>query len=150
MIVKGQKMQKEYLWDFAVDGGATGALSLQGTTPDGDAMPEGFHVEKVTISVETAVTSGGTPTITVGPTVDSDGYLADVFALVGTAPVVVRSGEVAGALLWDDTNDHEITYRVGSAANTKDVVLQIGTAALTAGKIRVLVEGTLPSARAAM
>lgn len=146
MFVKAEKVSREYLYDFAVDGGAVSAISLSPVDPNG-VLPEGFLVEKVTVVCETPLASGGTPTVTVGPSVDSDGYLVDIYALMGSAGAVVRNGEVAGALLWDDTNDHEITYRVGAAANTKDLVLQVGTAALTAGKLRVVVEGVYPSSR---
>ena len=146
MFVKNKKMVREYMYDFAKQGGAVSAITLEQLDPN-SVLPEGFLVEKVTVLCETPLASGGTPTVTVGPAVDSDGYLADIYALMGVAGAVVRSGEVAGALLWDDTNDHEITYRVGSAANTKDVVIQVGTAALTAGKLRVIVEGVYPSSR---
>lgn len=144
MFVKKKKVVREYMYDFAEQGGAVGAIALGKLDPNG-VLPEGFVVEKVTVVCETALASAGAATVTVGPSVDSDGYLADIFALMNASGAIVRSGEVAGALVWDDTNDHEISYRVGSAANTQDVVMQIGTAALTAGKLRVIVEGMFPS-----
>lgn len=139
---RGSLHSQVYEWDFAKDGGAVGQIALR--PRPGDAMQEGLIVKEIRIVEKTSVTSGGTPTITFGPSVDADGYLADVFALLGSAPTVVRSGEVAGALLWDDTNDHEINYRIGSAANTQDLVMDVGTAALTAGAIELHVESYMP------
>lgn len=147
-IAKGKKHTLEFMYDFAENGGAVSSISL--VTADVNsiaALPEGFLVEGVEVITETTITSAGTPTITVGPTADVDGYLADIFGVAATAGAVVRSGEVAGALLWDDTNDHEISYRVTGTANTQDIVVAIGTAAVTAGKFRVLVHGYMPSAR---
>lgn len=147
MNPKGKKLVKEYVWDFAEDGGATGAIILKAASPGGDLLPEGFLVEQVTILTETLMASTGTPTVTFGPSASALGYLADVWAVASGANSVVRSGEVAGALLWDDTNDHEISYRVTSTANTQDVVMTVGTETLTAGKVKVVVEGIVPSAK---
>lgn len=146
MIQKGVKHKYEFQYDFSLDGGAVSNIDMTNVHPVGSTLPEGFLVEMVSVVVETAATSAGTPTVTVGPDVDSDGYLADIWAvLAGAAGSIVRNGEVAGALLWDDTNDHEITYRVAAAANTKNVTIEIGTAAITAGKFKVIVEGYIPT-----
>ena len=123
-----------YDYDFAVDGGAVGAISLSSNL---NRLVEGLIVKEIMLVVKTAVTSGGTPTITLGNTADPDGYMADIFSFVGSAPAVVNSGSVAGDLIWDDTNDHAIHYRISSATNTQDLVLTVGTAALTAGKFEI-------------
>jgi len=146
MFRKLEKVSREYLYDFAVQGGAVGAITLVPVGPNTAALPEGFLVEMVTVVAEEALVAAG-GTVTCGPSVDSDGYLVDMVAALGTIGNVVRSGQSAGALLWDNTNDAEITYRVGSAANTQDVVLQVGTAAITAGKLRVRVDGVFPTSR---
>ena len=142
MYIKGEKQSKEFLYDFAVQGGATGDIELNGCDPNGDSLPEGFIIEQVMIKTDTAFASTGSPTLTVGNGADRDGFLADTYAGASAANSVVRSGEVAGALLWDDTNDHEINYRVGST--NQGVSISIGTAPVTAGKLRVIVEGYLP------
>lgn len=147
MYPKSQKLIKEFVYDFSVLGGATGNISLIAADPNGNLLPEGFIIEQVMVKTDTALTSGGTPTITVGNTGDADGYLVDIYAAASAVNSVVRSGEVAGALLWDDTNDHEINYRVNGTAANQDVIIAIGTAAVTAGKFRVIVEGQIPSSR---
>jgi hypothetical protein len=139
-IKKNEYLKKEYLYDFAVDGGATGKITLKACDPNGNALPEGFCVSKAVAVVETAITPTG-GTVTFGPSASVAGYLGDIVSGFNAQNSIVRSGEVAGALLWDDTNDHEIDYRIGSAANTQDVTMSIGTSALTAGKIRFIVEG---------
>lgn len=124
----------KYDYDFAAQGGAVSTISL---AADVNGLEENVIVKDVYVIVKTALTSGGSATVTLGNTADPDGYLADIFALAGTDNAVINSGAVAGALIWDDTNDHGIHYRVTSAANTQDLVLDIGTAALTAGKLEI-------------
>lgn len=143
-IRKNELIKKEYVYDFSVDGGATGAITLRACDPNGNALPEGFIVEKVQAYVETALSPTG-GTVTFGNSGSASGYMADIVAGFNAINSVVRSGEVAGSLLWDDSNDHEISYRIGSAANTQSVVMTIGTEALTAGKIRFTVEGSQPT-----
>lgn len=123
-----------YDYDFASEGGAVSAIALSANI---NGLEEGVIVKEVMCIVKTAMTSGGSPTITLGNTADPDGYMADIAALVGTAPAVVNSSQVAGDLIWDDTNDHGINYRVSSTANTQDLLMTVGTAALTAGKFEI-------------
>jgi hypothetical protein len=126
----------EYSYDFAEQGGAIGTLSLPAKPSFADLEGD-IIVCKAEIYVEEAVTSGGTPTITIGDGTDADGYFTDVYSLVGSANAVVRSGSVAGALVWDDTNDHDVSHYIGSADADKAVEMTIGSAALTAGKLRI-------------
>jgi len=135
---KGKLHVNKYEWDFAVDGGATSAIAFRNL--GNNALVAGLVVKRMWLVANTAVTSEGTPTLTIGNTADADGYFADIFALVTTsAKLAVQQGEVAGALIWDDTNDHALDYKLG-AANTLDLNLTIGTAAATAGKITLYVE----------
>lgn len=125
----------KYTYDFARDGGAVSTISL---TADINALEENIVIEEVQVQVKTALASGGSPTVTLGNTTDADGYLADFYALAGTANAVINSGSVAGDLIYDDVNDHRIHYRIDSTAANQDLVLDIGTAALTAGKMEIL------------
>lgn len=134
---RNEEFLLRYDYDFAVHGGAVGAITL---TANKNPIREGLIVKGVYIIEKTAVTSGGTPTMTIGNTTDVDGYFADIFALVGTAGTVINSGSVAGALLWDDTNDHAIYYAVDSTAANQNLLLTVGTAALTAGKLEVYLQ----------
>lgn len=125
----------KYDYDFAKDGGAISSIPLRA---DVNALGEGVIVKEVMLVVQTALTSGGTPTVTLGNTTDVDGYMADIWALAEAADnAVINSGAVAGALIWDDANDHAIHYRIDGTAANQNLLLTVGTAALTAGKIEV-------------
>lgn len=141
-VIKGQMTMFKYTYDFGRDGGAVSDISL---TADVNAMPVGFIVKDVSVVVDTQLTSGGTPTITVGNSADRDGYLIDIYAELGAAGTGVHASEVAGALLWDDTNDHMIEYALPSTAAAVPSIT-IGTAAVTAGKLLVYVHGYMPGA----
>ena len=144
MYPKKEKLVKEFLYDFSVQAGATGDIALNGCDPNGDLLPEGFIIEKVSVKTDTAFASTGSPTLTVGNSSDRDGFMADIYAAASAANSVVNGGSVAGALIFDDTNDHLIDYRVSSNANSQDVSISIGTAPVTAGKLRVIIEGIIP------
>jgi len=135
---RGQKLIKKYEYDFAVDGGAVSAIPLRSTS---SALHAGCHITNMYIITETLITSDGSPTMVIGNTTDADGYFADITALVsGSVDGSLMNGEVAGALLWDDTNDHAIMYSPTEDADDLDMNLTIGTAALTAGKFALYVE----------
>ena len=144
-LKRNSVIRKEWLYDFDVDGAISGKFQLRPCDPNGNELPEGFIVRNAGAVVETAITPSASRTMTFGTDNDEDGFLADIIAGYNAANSVVRSGEVAGALLWDDTNDHEIDYRVGAAAALGKVVAEIGTGVLTGGKVRFFVEGYVPS-----
>ena len=141
MVSPGEFQTLVFEYNFDEDAGAIGTFNLRAPQADGrvNKLQEGFVITNMSLHVQTAVTSGGTPTITFGTAADSDGYLADVFALVGSDNAMVSRGAVAGALLWDDTNDHELHHRVSSSE--LELVMEVATAALTAGKIKLIVMG---------
>lgn len=124
----------KYDYDFAKDGGAVSSIALNA---DVNGLEENVIVKDMFVIVKTALASGGTPTVTLGNTTDTDGYMADIWALAQADNAVINSGAVAGALIWDDTNDHAIHYRIDGTANNQNLVLAIGTAALTAGKMEI-------------
>lgn len=137
-LVKGEKQLVKFEYDFAVDGGAISAIALRQEI--GVDLVAGMQITDMYVVAENLVTSAGTPTMVIGNTTDADGYFADIFALVsGSGKASLRVGEVAGALLYDDTNDHRILYAPLVAADL-DLNLTVGTAALTAGKLAVYVE----------
>jgi len=142
-VIKGQMAMFKYTYDFGRDGGAVSDIDL---TADVNALPAGFVVRGVSVVVTETITSGGSPTITFGNEDDTDGYLADVVATMGlTAGSTIREGEVAGALLWDDTNDHSLEYVIPDAGAAVPS-MTVGTAALTAGKFILYVHGYMPGA----
>lgn len=133
---------QEYLYDFAVDGGATGAISLS-SKAGYSSLPEGAVVRSVVAIVETAV-EGTSSTLAWGNGASAAGYHGAVAEAALTANSVHNEQDATAALLWDDTNDHQIYYRVGSASNTQDFAVTVGTADLTAGKVRFAVEYLMP------
>jgi len=145
MYKKNEKLMKEFVYDFSVLGGATGAINLVAIDPIADLLPAGFVVDNVSLYTETAIASTGTPTITVGNTTDPDGYFVDIFAAASAANSSIHVGQLAGALVWDTTEDAIKGYRISSTAADQNVAFTIGTAPLSAGKVRVTIEGHMPS-----
>lgn len=128
---KNEQQELLYEYDFEKDGGAISQISLRSLV---NGFREGTIVRGIEVRVKTAITSGGTPTVTLGNTSDPNGYMTDIFA-VASLDAVLDQEQYAGALL--PVAD---VYRIGSAANVQDLVLDIGTAALTAGKLEILIK----------
>jgi hypothetical protein len=110
-------------YDFSVDGGATGAISIgpTGQIPSGAVITGGF------VQVDTAVTSGGSGALAIH---------------VEAANDIVSSAAVSGAP-WSTTGFKDIvpdatgsTAVVTTAART--ITATIATAALTAGVVDVV------------
>lgn len=119
----------KYVYKYDVDA-VTGAVSLR---PDPNAIKEGLVVMGVQVRFKQAFV--GATALTLGNTSDPDGYMADFFSF-NALDAVANSGAVAGALIWDDVNDHAIHYRIGSTANLQDLVLTI-TGTATAGELEI-------------
>lgn len=137
-ILNGGLQVQEYVYDFAVDGGAVGAISLSSKAGFA-SLPDNAIVSEVVAWVETACTSGGSATLAYGNTTDADGYSGAAIAVASLTEDAVFNGfDNAAALLWDDTNDHKIHF-IANSANDRDFSITIATAALTAGKVRFAV-----------
>lgn len=110
-----------YSYDFASQGGATGAIAMEGA-----ALPEGAVPVRGFLKVVEEFTSGGAATVVVGDSGDADGYLESVgVASLGADEVLALDGDL-------------IPSSVGSAGSAP--LLTVGTAALTAGKAVLVVE----------
>lgn len=141
-VMKNDGIQvAEYIYDFSVDGGVyTSAFDLSnkaGYSP----LPTGAIVLGVTYHVATAVV-GSSSTIKVGDGTDDDGYVTS------TAEATLAANYCAqgvGALVWDDSNDVLKPNRVSASATTGRVIMTVGTANLTAGKICFMVQYLNPS-----
>lgn len=117
-------------YDFAVDGGAVGAITLRSAPGDsnGNEIPAGSIIMGGYIEVDTVVTSGGAGTIAV----NSEG-----------AGDLQTAAAVSGAP-WSTTGRKAITpvMTVGTSVKTtarRNLAITVATAALTAGKFRVVV-----------
>lgn len=120
--------QGEY--DFAVDGGAVGTITLRqgGGTTLPNLIPNGAIIMGGYIEVDTPVTSGGAATVAVSSEGAGDLQAA---AAVSGAP-------------WSTAGRKSITPAFTGAASVKttaarSLAIAVATAALTAGKFRVVV-----------
>lgn len=122
---------QQYQYSFAEDAGATGIITLS-SKANKDPLPVGAVVVNALFHVKTAFTSGGSATLTLGNGDDPDGYFASIAVASLTANAAWLPGSVAGALIWDDTNDNIEPLYIDDTT-TGAVVCEIGTAAMTAG-----------------
>jgi hypothetical protein len=133
---KFKEFEVVYEYDFSVDGGSVGSKSLR--CLNANPLEAGLIVKAIDVLVETAFDDASdTATVTLGVTGTTSGYLADFMTLAETVNTAIRTGEVAGSLVWDDTNDHEINYRIPSSAAAQPI-MAIGTEALTVGKAKFI------------
>lgn len=120
----------EYVYDFAVHGGATGFKSLKGKNHN--ALPNKAVITHAHYQVIGALTSGGSATVAIGDAASGARYLAatafDNAAYTLNVPATISSG---------------LPVYV-SSANISNVGVTIAGAALTGGKIRVVLYGYIP------
>lgn len=107
----------EVVYDFAVDGGATGALDLI-------KFKEAVVIEQFYVKVNTACTSGGSATVIVGTVGGDTDALLDA-----------TDGAVANLTLGAALEGDLATSVAHKVAADGVIAMTIGTAALTAGKI---------------
>ena len=132
----GLKVQ-EYVYDFSVDGGAAGAISLS-SKAGARTLPDNAIVQSVVAFVEAAVV-GTSSTLSWGNTGNAAGYSGTAIAEATLVLDYIHNGATQGsALLWDDTNDHDTMF-LANSANDRDFSVTIGTADLTAGKVKFFV-----------
>lgn len=110
------------LYDFAVEGGATGDITLRG-----DSIPSGAVIVDALLDVETVVTSAGAATLAIKVESAADINAAD---LISGAP-----WSTTGAKRADLT---ATTAPVKTTAK-RSIVATVGVAALTAGKFKVVI-----------
>jgi hypothetical protein len=131
-VIEGTTVLKTAVgeYDFAVDGGAVGTITLRSNLSDsnGNDVPAGSVVEGGYIEVDTAVTSGGAATLSAGSEAAGDLQAATV---VSGAP-------------WSTTGRKSVVPAFTGATTVKTTVrrnlsVAVATAALTAGKFRVVV-----------
>lgn len=103
------------VYNFAVDAGATGALNLFEAKED-------LVIHSAKVKVLTTFTSGGSATLIVGQTGDTDSILAST-AVASLVAGLVKHVDAAALNLKMTSGDF--------------VLMTIGTAAMTAGKMEV-------------
>jgi hypothetical protein len=112
-------------YDFAVDGGAIGTTTLRAVDMSGGAVPSGAVVTSGYVDVLTAVTSGGAATVAVSLESASDLLAPALQAALTTGRKSIIPA-ATGATSIKTTAARSLT-------------VTIAVAALTAGKLRVVV-----------
>ena len=107
-----------WYYDFATDGGAVGTVTLRGPK-----LPTGAVITKAYSYYTTAATSGGSATVAYG--VESD----DATGIEGATAI----GTAATAGAHDTDADGTAANFTTITTAERDLILTIGTAALTAG-----------------
>lgn len=120
---RGGRKSAVGLYDFAVDGGAVGDITLRG-----DTIPSGAVILDAYIKVTTALTSGGSATVAIKTEGAADINAADA---ISGAP-------------WSTTGTKRGDFTATTAPITttaaRSIKATVGTAALTAGVFTVVVE----------
>ena len=143
MSIKNKIHVQEFMYDFAVDGGANGTAIDLSAKDNKAVIPAGAIVKAVTAKVVDACTSAGAATVAWGNGDDADGFSGTTIAVASLTDNALFNGwDNAAALLWD--TDHPIPLNVSTELDGQFKVL-ISTADLTAGKIVFLVEYLMPT-----
>lgn len=129
-VIEGTERVKSAVgeYDFAVDGGAVGQITLRSSSVLGSGLPINAVVTGGYVEVDTALTSGGAATAGVD--------------LEGTSDIVAAG--VISAAPWSSTGRKSVipaatgVTSVKTTTGTRSLKLTIGVAALTAGKFRVV------------
>ena len=126
-VFRNELQVERVVYDFSVDAGATGALDL--FTASADVVLYDFHAY-----VKTACTSGGSATVAVGVTGATSAFITTTAGAVAN----LSANAVLGAGLTEGTpNTAALPRRLASGDK---VLMTIGTAALTAGKIEFVIQ----------
>jgi len=132
MSIGNSSQHQEFFYDFAVSGGAVGTIDLSALANKA-GLPVGAIIKSVHYNVETAMTSGGAATVSIGDAAASARYLA----LTAYNNAAFNANAPAAAAIGVPV---EVT-----AANIGQFSLSIAVAALTAGQVRFFVEYIMPS-----
>lgn len=117
----GQMMVQEYTYNFATHGGAVGFIDISGTKK----LPVGAVIMDVYYDVQTAFTSGGSATVSLGNATSNAKFLAltayNNAAYTADTPAKAAIGVPAQV----------------AVANDGKVGIAVAVAALTAGKMKM-------------
>lgn len=126
---KGARHVRRFLYDFAAQGGAVGAITLTDADGRSAQIPDNAVIRDVYTEVVTPMTSAGAATVKLGFTGSDAAFVAATAFNHAT---------------WDVADDiaarnASLPLKVNNAAGVS-VLATIETAALTAGKFEVVVE----------
>lgn len=118
----GQPKPAVGLYDFAIEGGVVGDITLRG-----DTIPSGAIITDALISVDTVLTSGGSATVAIKTEGAADVNSADAISGAPWSTTGAKRGDLTAT-----------TAPVRTTA-ARPIVATVGTAALTAGVFKVVV-----------
>lgn len=127
-ISRSSRRAAVFEYDFAVDGGAVGAINMRPVTSSQSPVPSAAIIDNATIEVLTVPTSAGAATISVGVEAAGDVQAAAAISGAPWSTVGRKNG----------TPQSGATSVKTTAARTPSIT--VGTAALTAGKLRLLID----------
>ena len=129
-VIEGTERLKTAVaeYNFAVDGGAVGAIPLRGTGVLGGSLPVGSVVTSGYVEVITPPTSGGAATLGVSSEAAGD---------------LVAAGTLVSAANWATAGRKSVTPAGTGSTSVKTtaargITADVGVAALTAGFFRVV------------
>ncbi len=120
-----------FLYDFGTQGGAQGAITLTDTSGAAQQIPDNAVITKAVIEVETPAAGSGA-TVAIGITGNTDAFINSTAGAVGT----YSSGAVID-MTYRSSNGNDLPLKTTAA---RSVLATIGSADLTAGKLRVYVQ----------
>lgn len=120
------------VYDFDVDGGAVGAISMKDDLGNPAILPDNAIITKVYFDTITAITSAGLPTISVGVNTAVD-LLATGTAIAAFSGITAGIPDGAVANMVKLTAQRQVTWTIENVA----------AATVTAGKVNVYVEFVL-------
>jgi hypothetical protein len=119
------------VYDFAVDGGATGALDVF-------TASEALIVTHAHLTVKTTATSGGSATLKWGPSADDDRFCDTTQGAVAS---LTAGATVVPPALEGTPNVLPVPFKMAAGGK---LIQTIGTAALTAGKVEYVLRVIKP------
>jgi len=126
LVTQQKKMVLKGVYNFAVDGGAIGTKTLKGADGKALKLPKGAIVSDCLLDFRTATTSGGSATISFGTGQATNDLKSALAVASGTGLVAcIPVGTAATSIKM-------------TADRTPSI--SIAVAALTAGKVSVLIE----------
>jgi hypothetical protein len=125
-VLLGQLPVIEYEYDFDKEGGALGEIELKGKP-----LPAGFTILGGVVYAAEAITSAGSATVSVGTKTGSTTNL-----LAATAKANLDTGDKFNVV--PDLSD--ISTAIREATSVKPII-NVATAALTGGKLKVVLIG---------
>ena len=120
MGIKNKLNHQEYVYDFAVQGGAVGAINMVG-----NLLPVGAVVTSCQAVVEDAFTSAGSATLSIGDGASATKYSAAVAVASLVDKFLITAAGVPNQV---------------SAASESQITVNIAVAAMTAGKLRIAID----------